>query len=155
LDAVFYWYRLWVVLDKDLRDEIDNAQAVVDSTVYISFALYVSGLAMLIYAGLSLVRLHFKLLYVPTPSVLFVMGVGCLIIGFVIYRLSLPAHAQFGEFYKSIFDQYRSKLVFSDILNDVAGCCPNSEPFVLICFFACPNLVSGAIRELCTGSRTK
>jgi hypothetical protein len=39
LDAVFYWYRLWVVLDKDLREEIDSAQAVVDSTVYISFVL--------------------------------------------------------------------------------------------------------------------
>lgn len=25
LDSVFYWYRLWVVLDKDLREEIDSA----------------------------------------------------------------------------------------------------------------------------------
>jgi hypothetical protein len=32
LDSVFYWYRLWVVLDKDLREEIDSSQAVVDST---------------------------------------------------------------------------------------------------------------------------
>src|SRR5262249_2356964 len=53
LDSVFYWYRLWVVLDKDLREEIDSAQAVVDSTVYISFVLYVSGLVMLVYAALA------------------------------------------------------------------------------------------------------
>jgi hypothetical protein len=101
LDSVFYWYRLWVVLDKDLREEIDSAQAVVDSTVYISFALYVSGVVMLVYAVLGTIvdRLQWlpaiKLPYVPAPSILSVMAVGCLIAGFVIYRLSLPSQAQF------------------------------------------------------------
>jgi len=127
LDSVFYWYRLWVVLDKDLREEIDSAQAVVDSTVYISFVSYVSGLVMLVYAGLGTAAGQFtwlsqiKLPYVPSPSALCFMGLGCLIIGYVIYWLSFPAHAQFGELFKSVFDQYRSKLVFDDVLDDI-GC---------------------------------
>jgi hypothetical protein len=126
LDAVFYWPRLWVVLDKDLREEIDSAQAVVDSTVYISFVLYVSGRVMLVYAALAATasRLQWlssvKLPYVPGPSVLCVLAVGCLIIGFVVYRLSLPTHAKFGELFKSVFDQYQSKLMFDDVLNEVA-----------------------------------
>jgi hypothetical protein len=50
---VFYWYRLWVVIDKNLREELDNAQSVVDSTVYISFSLYLSGVIMFAYAGID------------------------------------------------------------------------------------------------------
>ncbi len=43
-----------------------------------------------------------------------------LISGILLYRLSLPAHAQFGELFKSVFDQYPSKLVFDDVLQEVA-----------------------------------
>jgi hypothetical protein len=118
LDAVFYWYRLWVMLDKDLREEIDTAQALVDSTIYIAFVLYVSGLVMFIYAGIGFTNV--RLPYVPTPSVLFVLGIACFAIGFCIYCVSIPAHAQFGELFKSVFDQYRSKLVFDDLLNEVS-----------------------------------
>lgn len=128
LDAVFYWYRLWVVLDKDLREELDSSQAVVDSTVYISFVLYVSAFVMLLYAVIgdaaNVCWLHWlsgvKLPYVPGPSALCLMAVACLVLGFVVYRLSLNAHAQYGELFKSVFDQYRSKLMFDDILDDIA-----------------------------------
>jgi hypothetical protein len=129
LDSIFFWYRLWVVLDKDLREEIDNAQAVVDSTVYMSFALYLSSLAMLVYSAVQLLtdisRDYLQLPplvalpYVPGPYFLLGLSLACLIIGFFIYRVSLPAHAQFGELFKSIFDQYRSKLSFDDIANEV------------------------------------
>jgi hypothetical protein len=131
LDGVFYWYRLWVVLDKDLREEIDSSQAVVDSTVYISFVLYVSAVVMLVYAGISTCAhlnwpyLHWlsaiQLPYVPAARVLCFMAAACLLIGFAVYRLSLPAHAQFGELFKSVFDQYRSKLVLDDVLKEVAN----------------------------------
>jgi hypothetical protein len=130
LDSVFYWYRLWVVLDKDLREEIDSSQAVVDSTVYISFVLYASALLMILYAGIKSVGdFHWsylawvtgiKLPHVPEGSYLCILSAACLIFGFVIYRLSLQAHAKFGELFKSVFDQYRSKLVFDDVLKVVA-----------------------------------
>jgi hypothetical protein len=130
LDSVFYWYRLWVVLDKDLREEIDSSQAVVDSTVYVSFVLYVSAFVMLVYAGIEgAPHLHrsylswlsaVKLPYVPAPGTLCAMAAACLVIAFAVYRLSLPTHAKFGELFKSVFDQYRSKLVFDDVLKTIA-----------------------------------
>jgi hypothetical protein len=129
LDAVFYWYRLWVVLDKDLREEIDTAQAVVDSTVYLSFVLYVSALLALIYAGIESVMAMdwytraslpgLASLYIPRQSMLFVIAAFCVIFARVVYRISLPAHAQFGELFKSVFDQYRSKLALNDVVKEI------------------------------------
>jgi hypothetical protein len=129
LDAVFYWYRLWVILDKDLREEIDTAQAVVDSTVYLSFVLYVSALLALIYAGIeSLMATDWyskatlpglASLYIPQQTMLFVISAACVILARLVYRISLPAHAQFGELFKSVFDQYRSKLSFDDVVKEI------------------------------------
>jgi hypothetical protein len=125
LDSVFYWYRIWVSLDKDTREEVDNAQSVVDSALYIVFALLTSGLVMWAYA---LIWLNWSPLppytqsplpYLPSPLALFVIGAVCLLSAFLLYRLSLPAHAQFGELFKSIFDQYRSKLSFDDVLREI------------------------------------
>jgi hypothetical protein len=131
LDAIFYWYRLWVVLDKDVREEVDNAQSVVDSTIYVAFAFYVSGLVMFAYAAAQAIT-HtgwaflswlpaIDLPYVPRPATLCALGLACWIAGYQVYRLSLPAHAQFGELFKSIFDQFRSKLVFDDVLQEVGS----------------------------------
>lgn len=130
LDSVFYWYRLWIVLDKDLRDEVDNAQSVVDSAVYVSFAFYVSGLIMLVYAAIgALQRTSWEaakyanlvhLPYLPSVAILLWMSLGCVVLGFAVYRISLPAHAQYGELFKSIFDMYRSKLEFDDIIRVVS-----------------------------------
>jgi hypothetical protein len=130
LDSVFYWYRLWVMLDKDLREEIDSSQAMVDSTVYVCFVLYASAFVMLAYAGIGgAAHLHWSYInrlsainlpYVPAPGVLCGMAGACFVIGFTVYYLSLPAHAKFGELFKSVFDQYRSKLVFDDVLKAIA-----------------------------------
>jgi len=133
INSVFYWYRLWVVIDKDLRDEIDNAQSVVDSSVYISFSLYLSGIIMFAYAGfdaavnmyrgwswLSYVD-NMHLPYAPAPPYLLYMGLACIIAGFVIYRLTLTAHASFGELFKSVFDMHRSKLDFEDVVTMVSA----------------------------------
>jgi hypothetical protein len=138
LDSVFYWYRLWVVIDKDLREEIDNAQSVVDSTVYVSFAFYLSGLIMFIYAVIGCLRKSswpiagylssVNLPYVPSAESLVWIAIVCVVIGFIVYRLSLPAHAQFGELFKSIFDMHRSKLAFDDIVNVVSDV--TNDPFV-------------------------
>jgi hypothetical protein len=128
IDAVFYWYRLWVLLDKDLREELDNAQALVDSTVYVSFVFCVSGVLMFIYAGLgamaycdALASAAISLPYVPKPSILVAFGVACFVIARVIYCLSLHAHAQYGETFKAVFDQHRAKLNFDDVVQTVAG----------------------------------
>jgi len=114
LDAVFFWYRLWVSVDKDLREEIDNQQALADGALYVTFAFIVAGPIMLSYAILQVIRPDL-LLYLPGYKQDLVLSVGCCLIVAVLYRLSLPAHAQFGELFKSFFDQCRSKLQFDDI----------------------------------------
>src|SRR5215213_3235569 len=43
MDSVFYWPRLWLKLDKDVKEDIDGRQAVADSTVYVSFACFVDA----------------------------------------------------------------------------------------------------------------
>jgi hypothetical protein len=75
---------------------------------------------MFIYTAIAF-STRVRLPYVPAPYLLAVLGTGCFLIGFLVYRLSLPAHAQFGELFKSLFDQYRSRLQFDDLLNDVAS----------------------------------
>lgn len=117
LDSVFYWYRLWIVLDKESREELDNAQALADSTVYLTFVLYLSAIMMLVYALFSKLGVNFA--HVPNPLMLCVLAICCLLIGFVIYRLSFHTQAQYGELFKAVFDQYRTKLNFDDVLTTV------------------------------------
>jgi hypothetical protein len=127
LDAVFYWPRLWLSLDKDLREEIDNAQSMVDSTLYVAFILYVAGFVLFVYAAVGMILdigclswlPEIRLPYVPPPGVLVLLGILTFPAGYLLYRTSLHAHAQFGELFKAAFDQFRSKLDFDDVLKDV------------------------------------
>jgi hypothetical protein len=119
LDSIFYWPRIWLKLDKDLREEIDSNQALADSTVYAAFALYTSALLWLLYAvakffvfillwiGFS-PRLQYDLTLIdqrlPKKGVALLVAVICVIAGYLVYRVSLFLYAQFGEHFKAVFD---------------------------------------------------
>src|SRR5260370_17941131 len=45
MDSVFYWPRLWLLIDKDVREEVDNPWAAVDSILYAGFGA--AGVAVL------------------------------------------------------------------------------------------------------------
>jgi hypothetical protein len=135
LDSVFYWYRLWLVLDKDTREELDNAQSMVDCAVYVVFVLGLSGLVLFIYVFIDALAdfAHLinqpclqwlaavRLPYLPSWPALIPLGLLCFLSGFALYRFSLPAHAQYGELFKAVFDQYRSKLQFDDVVQQVGA----------------------------------
>jgi hypothetical protein len=109
MDGVFYWYRIWIKLDKDLREEIDNQQALADSTVYISFALIINGLLCLVYAillwfGISLSN------HLPNSLILCSLTLVCFLAAYLVYRISIVAYVQFGELFKSVFDIYRIRI---------------------------------------------
>jgi hypothetical protein len=107
-----------VKLDKDLREEIDSRQASVDGSVYASFCLYLSGLVFImycIYLPLNVASLK----YISSSLWSAVVAFTLLLAGFVLYRLSLLAHSQFGVLFKAIFDQYRHLCDFSDIVREV------------------------------------
>jgi hypothetical protein len=121
MDSVFYWYRLWLKQDKDLREEIDNQQAVADSAVYTSFSLFLTGIVWLFYALFATTQSLFQLYYpqiflkipvsglgliqfLPRPTLLWLLSLLFIFAGFLIYRASYRFHAQFGESFKSVFD---------------------------------------------------
>lgn len=137
LNSVFYWYRIWLGLDKDTREELDNRQAIADSAVYTSAAFFCDGALYLCYALLLTAHLlavrffpgvydylpAFKVTVVqhlPHVSVTWLLAFACPLIGFAVYRLSLRLHATSGEFFKSVFDVYGARVDVSGVMEDLA-----------------------------------
>jgi hypothetical protein len=110
LDGVFFWPRLWVSIDKDLREELDSAQAVVDSAVYSCTAF---GLGAFLFAAYGVFL---------NDSITIMWFVACpasLLFSFICYRAALPRYAQYGQLFAAIFDQHRDKLRYSSLLSDL------------------------------------
>jgi len=115
MDSVFYWPRLWLLIDKDVREEIDSPWAAVDSILYAGFGAAVVGVLYAILAvsfGLGIAA--------GLPGFSSVAAVGLLIAGLVLVyvfllciQLSVPGLVANGENFKSVFDLYRSKLTLS------------------------------------------
>jgi hypothetical protein len=148
IDAIFYWSRIWLNIDKDTREEIDNSQALADSTVYTSFALFFTGLLWLLYSILTTLQLIIiKLLpslltilpsypvtinqYLPSRPIIWLLSIMFLLSGFIVYRLSLRLQAQFGEIFKSVFDNYEGDLNVSEIIKEIALLTENSPSVCL------------------------
>ncbi|HEY3658423.1 MAG TPA: hypothetical protein VGL34_25930 [Steroidobacteraceae bacterium] len=107
LDAVFYWPRLWSILDKDIRAELSTAQAMTDSAVYISFVLYLGGLINLIQYVIEFYGLGQGTAEVSGIGLL---GGTCLALAYLIYRCSLRLQVTFGEQFKAVFDVFGDKI---------------------------------------------
>lgn len=120
IDAIFFWYRIWLTLDKDLREELDNRQAVADSAVYASVALFVSGLLWLGYGVLSLFG-YTLMSHLPTFVSPLIPAAGFLLSSWLFYRVSGFAQYQYGETFKSIFDIYEKRIDVSRVLTKVSG----------------------------------
>lgn len=112
LDGVFFWPRLWVAIDKDLREELDSAQAVVDGAVYGCAALAIAAPLCISYAFASSPWLD--------PDWRWLLcAAGCAALSFACYRGALPRYGQYGALFAAVFDQHRSKLVLGGLLTDL------------------------------------
>ncbi len=135
MDAVFYWPRLWLKLDKETREEIDSLQALADSSLYDSFALYLSGLLWLSYdllftANSLVVRFAPRWIlrgfqvtlfeYLPNRLSSWLLVPSFLVAGYGLYRASLRLHAQFGETFKGVFDVFGKEIDVSAIYAEIA-----------------------------------
>lgn len=121
LNAVFLWPRLWIKLEKDLREEIDGQQAIADSCIYTSAALYYTGLAFLAYSALRFAGITgVGGIDSQSPIVLLGIALVSLLAGRGMYRVSIYTQANFGEYFKSVFDQYRHEFNFDEVLKWVA-----------------------------------
>jgi hypothetical protein len=119
IDAIFYWPRLWLVLDKDTRGMLDELQAIADSAFYVSFALLVSVVLFLGYSigGFLAFIPHwrrFDLPDLPAPWWTLLIAVCLALASYAVYWLALSQQRSYGELFKSLFDQFRDKLGFVD-----------------------------------------
>ena len=102
LDGVFFWPRVWLTLDKDLREELDNRQALVDSAVYSTFCFGAGAAVWLLEALLAPFADRADAL--PPAGVLLFLTLVYTVLGCITYRAALHASAQYGEIFKSTFD---------------------------------------------------
>ncbi|MES2289475.1 MAG: hypothetical protein V4530_07025 [Pseudomonadota bacterium] len=120
LDGVFFWYRLWVAIGKDLREDLDNAQALVDGALYAVVAFLTGSILCAGYAAFS----HWapgELAAADHVSSGTWLGVSlaCLVISVILYRACVNAQVQYGELFKALFDQHRGLLAFDPLLDDL------------------------------------
>lgn len=120
LDAVFFWPRIWVAIQKDLRDEIDNQQAQADGLLYLTAALTMAAGVLLAYAAVDW-RAPGSILYRQPVHLDLAGAVFCLVAASGIYRASLYSQRQFGETFKSVFDQHRAALNVEGVVDLVAN----------------------------------
>jgi len=120
MDSIFYWYRISLVLSEDQREHIDNQQSLVDSSVYMTASLFITGVIVISYAVLE--QMPFALIkHLPETQVLLFIGFISIIFSYLIYRSSLHLHASFGELYKSIFDMHRDKVSVDEIVDEICN----------------------------------
>ena len=110
LDGVFFWSRLWVAIDKDLREELDSAQAVVDGAIYACAA----------FAFAAVVALAYFVADLPEPYWPWLAAAGAAAVASVVcYKGALPRYVQYGELFAAVFDQYRGKLDFTALVAEL------------------------------------
>lgn len=110
IDGVFFWPRLMVSVDKDLRAELDNAQALVDGAIYACLAFAIAAPTCLAY--------HF---FLPAERVgtWLVLSAGSLVLSVVCYRAAVLRYGQFGALFAATFDQHRHLLNFGTLVADL------------------------------------
>jgi hypothetical protein len=114
MDAVFYWPRLWMQLDKDTRSEIDDAWAVADALTYLCVGLFAAALmylaAALWYFLVPLPLIPSSPFTVEEPPRHILAALGLLFLSWRSYALSLPLHVRNGERFRAVFDLHRDKV---------------------------------------------
>ncbi|HEY6305550.1 MAG TPA: hypothetical protein VI488_03705 [Candidatus Angelobacter sp.] len=112
MDSVFYWPRLWLLVDKDSKQEIGKSWAVADGLLSLSTVCLMAGLAWAGAAsGAAFDLWSAERLPVAQEFTKTWLAAGVwLLAAYGFYRLSLPFHRQNGEIFKSLFDLYRDKL---------------------------------------------
>ena len=126
IDSIFYWYRIWLTLNQETREEIDNQQALADSTIYVITALNTCGLLCLIYALLKIIN-NQLIKNLTNEYLLIGLAILAFIGGYILYRSSLHIHATYGEIFKSIFDNYRENISIENIINEISKITGNKE----------------------------
>lgn len=118
MDSIAYWYRLWPLLDNNLKEQIDSQQSIADSGIYASFSLALGGFFCLLYYALSscgITIVHF----IQNETILIYLSIFFYATSYFIYRISLHQQYIYGEYFKSIFDNFRHVFDFDSVIKDI------------------------------------
>lgn len=133
MDFGVFWYHMWLILPKEIRDEIDISAAKSDFLVYLSFIFLIAPLLITIKVFFIkdtiyvAVRdfIHFDHFLLNVLSFLVLMVIFSLLISYLFYRISILAHKSYGRYIKSLFDIYRIDL--SKKAGIAIPLCPNKD----------------------------
>ena len=120
MDSIFYWYRIWLLVDEDTREHIDSQQALTDSSVYMTFALFITGIITFLYAALQMASITWSD-QIPGSGLLVFIGTTSLLVSYFIFRSSLYLHATFGELFKSMFDVHKDKVDVNSAIDSIVN----------------------------------
>ncbi|HEY6202472.1 MAG TPA: hypothetical protein VI056_05465 [Candidatus Limnocylindria bacterium] len=113
LHAVAYWERLWLVVPKDEREEIDRSAALADGWTYVTAAVLFVGVfyVALAIGSAMLAAMRLPIALTADERIVAVYGGIALVLAARLpYSLSLPEQARRGETMKAMFDLYRERL---------------------------------------------
>jgi hypothetical protein len=126
MDSPFYWSRLWLTLDEHIQEDVDSQQALTDSAIYSTVALFCCGLLCIMYLLLQVFNISW-ISYLPEVRLLVILAFSCFLSGYILYRVSLHLFAQFGEIFKALFDIYHNNVLFEDIVKEVSVITGNKD----------------------------
>jgi hypothetical protein len=118
-DGVFYWSRVWWKMPKEVRDSLDDMQAMVDGALYLSALLYLIAPLCILYAIID-TYLAPDLIRAVSGLRLVLLAALSVTAGYAFYRLSLPAHRQFGEQVKAMFDCFLAEVNVQPVIDVIA-----------------------------------
>ena len=124
LDGVFFWPRIWMTVDKDLRSEIDEAQSVADCATYCTAILATAAVvlsALLAVQTLSDGRIEIVPQYSGAPWYAPLLSIAAMFAASrVFYRLSISTNTVFGEKIKAMYDGHIDKISLEPALTMIA-----------------------------------
>jgi hypothetical protein len=108
----FYWPRIWLLLEKEKKEEIDGSWSVGDGLLSLSALAFVTGLSWAATAVAEFKGFRPPLAGFPLDSysTAALSSLGLLGLGYLVYRISLGFHVRNGETFKAVFDLYREQL---------------------------------------------
>jgi hypothetical protein len=109
LDGVFFWERLLIAAPKEMREVLDDRQALCDGALYSWYACVVGTFVYAIFAALT----YFNLIELwAHDSLRISLVVAVIFLGFAIFFWSgaISLNEQFGELLKAMVDSYVDKV---------------------------------------------
>lgn len=122
IETVFYWPRIWINLDKDLREELDAHQAMVDSSVYACVTAGIAGFGWAVYGLAALLppSLFGFTAGLPTAPLCFLVSGLLAVSAYLAYRVARFGSGQYGELFMAVLDTHVHKLTDYMNVNGIA-----------------------------------